>query len=188
MESVDGVGCERAGFGPCEFCGDAVFASADVVFVSLELVRPGAEPGKGVDETGASGWVVADFGFEGRAVDGSEEMIEVEAADFVDGFADVAVGRGLGDGDGVFTAGVEVVLKLLFADPVLIAALVPFGEVAVGELLDVVRPAMAMLVEFVHDAAVLRAVIEHAIYEFAQVFREAGDFAVTFVHGVVSGL
>jgi len=92
FESVDCVGCERAAFGPGEFCGEAVFAPTDVVFVSLELVRAGAEPGKGVDETGASGGVVTDFGFEGGAVDGSEEMIEVEAADFVDGLADVAGG------------------------------------------------------------------------------------------------
>ena len=92
FESVDRVGCERASFGPGEFGGEAVFASADVVFVSLELVRPSAEPGKGVDETGASGGVVADFGFEGGAVDGSEEMIEVEAANFVDSLADVAGG------------------------------------------------------------------------------------------------
>ena len=89
----------------------------------------------------------------------------------------------MADGEGVFAAGAEIVVEFLFADPVLITALVPFGEIAVGELLDVVRPAVAMLFEFIHDAAILRAVIEHAIDEFAQVFREAGDFAVTFVHG-----
>ena len=73
-------------------------------------------------------------------------------------------------------------LEFLFADPVLVAALVPFGEVAVSELLDVIGPTVAVLFEFIHDAAILSAVIEHAIDELAKVFGEAGDFAVTFVH------
>ena len=188
MDGGDGRRGKRTiGSSFVEFRHDAVFALADALLVMLEGGGTGAEPGEGTNQASTGGRVFPDFVQKGRAIDGSEEVVEVEGADFLDGFADVAGGSGFGDGDGVFAPGLKVSLNLLFADPVLVTALVPFGEVAIGELLDVVGPPVAMFFEFDHDAAVLSTFVEHTVNELAKVLGEAGDFAVTFVHILVDG-
>ena len=108
-----------------------------------------------------------EFGEEFAHADGGE--LEAEFLEFVG----VSV-AGQVEGEVEFAS--EEVEVFLVAEPILVAAGVPVGDVAFGDRVRERR--VGGLVELLNDLGVGDAVGEEIVYEVAEFFGEAGDFAV----------
>ena len=86
---------------------------------------------------------------------------------------------GLGrQGDGKFAPCAELGLDSLVALVVYVTAGAPIGDVILGDFGDVAGPAMTVFIELEDDAAVIGAVVDHAVDDVAEVLGKSGDFSV----------
>ena len=81
-----------------------------------------------------------------------------------------------GEVEGEIELGSEELHAVLMLEPVLITAVVPFGDVLLGNLVWERR--VGGFIEALNDLSVGGAVGEELVDEVAEFFGEAGDFAV----------
>ena len=133
-------------------------------------------------QTGVGRWILDAQRLDAVAVEAGDGMIKLSAAEMEDCLMKLAGIGGFEQLEDSFVASAEVGGDFLMADPVLVTAIVPVGEVIDREIMDAVGPAMAMLFELMNDAGVLGTVIDHVVDEFPEVFREASDFTSSTIH------
>ena len=148
----------------------------------LESERVLAEALADTEQTSVTGGILCAESLDAVTIEAGDGMIELSDAEVKDGLVKLAWVGALHQLQDSFVPIPKVGCDFLMADPLLVTAVVPIGKVVDGEIVNPVGPTVAMLFEFVNDAGVLGAVIEHIIDELPKVFREAGDFTGSAIH------
>ncbi len=128
----------------------------------------------GAHELEDSGWPVLEHFFQGLSPVLDQGVKELDGGQHLAGGLDLGeIGaRFLEQLGGVFGLEAAFFECFLVLEPVLVAAVLP-----VGEVLDI--EAFAGFAQFVDDDVIGQAVVEHAVDEVAGGFGQAGDFAAT---------
>ena len=133
-------------------------------------------------ETSIAGGIFDAQSFDAITIKAGDDMIKLSNAEMEDGLVEPGWFGPFEQFQNALVPGAEVGSDLLMADPVLVTAVVPVGEIIDGQVVDAIRPAMAMLLQFIDDAGVLDTVIEHVVNEVPKVLREASDFTGSTIH------
>jgi hypothetical protein len=114
------------------------------------------------------------LGFDGGGLKGGEALVELEEHELGE---EVGEGGAAGGVFGGFADHVELVVDCLIAEPVLVTAFAPLGQVAGGDAFNIGRPLGAVFFEVGDDGFVFGVVVHHAVDGEAELFGEACDFA-----------
>ncbi len=143
---------------------------------AFEADRTGGELREGVEDAGIGAGVVSDAVLEDGGIEREQKVVHPENGDAEAGFLDELALLCVDDLSGEVEASMLIVEERLFAEPKLVAAGVPAGEVVGVE-------GIAVAGKFLDDIGVGRAVAEHEIEELADAVGEASDFAAPTAGG-----